>query len=282
MTDDGRRLREARVTCVVLRTIILPAVFRAINTSPGGFRRASDDVSGSRLKSWISLMIGAILAVLAAGSPDAVSGQSVAVPQAPPDPLEIVSEIHARYDATRSLRARFEQRYTHRLHQHEERWRGRLSIRRPSKIRIDYERPRGRVVVSDGTTLIAFDPDPEPGIWWEQTVDQDSLPLVLGLLAGTSRVDAEHDVRVIDAASSGFVGSVIELRPRVPMPLVDRVLLYVDRGEAARGRIHRAMIVDPAGNTNRFDLRDHDERGSALAESLFTWRPPAVARRVEP
>lgn len=223
----------------------------------------------------------AFLVFLAASAAVAVGLAAPARGQvASSDAAVILAEIQSRYGAITALRARFEQRYVHRLHAREDRWRGRVAIRRPSRLRIDYDDPRGRTVVSDGTTLIAFDPTPSPGVWWEQPVEADALPIALALLDGSATIDAQLDARTIDAASTGFAGSVVELRPRVATPAVDRVLLYVDRG-AARGRVHRMMIVDPAGNTNRFDLLDQRE-GGVVPPDLFSWRPPAAARRVEP
>lgn len=221
------------------------------------------------------------MAFLAFGVAVASLGGAVLGQEPPADAAVIAAEIAARYGSLPSLRARFEQRYVHRLHAHEEHWRGRITLRRPAKIRIDYERPRGRVVVCDGTTLISFDPDPAPGIWWEQPVSADALPIALAILGGTSAIDAGLDLRVIDARATGFAGSVLELRPQHAIPTIDRVLVYVDRAPARRGRVHRLMIVDPAGNTNRFDLSEPRE-GGVIPESIFSWRPPAAARRVEP
>lgn len=221
------------------------------------------------------LAICAALAV-ALGAP-AASGQDPALP----DAATVVAEVQARYDAIPSLRARFEQRYVHRLHDSEARWRGRIAVRRPSKLRIDYDDPRGRVVVSDGTTLVSYDPDPPPGQYYEQSVDDDALPLALAMLGGGGRIADLMEARVIDASAIGFAGTVLELRPLSPVPTIDRVLLYVDRSDARRGRVHRVLIVDPAGNTNRLDLLEQDER-ARLPDSFFSFRPPSAAHRVVP
>jgi outer membrane lipoprotein carrier protein len=194
---------------------------------------------------------------------------------------EVVADVDQRYASVRSLRARFEQRYVHRLHARVERWRGWIAIRRPRRIRIDYERPRGRVVVSDGIRLIAFDPEPAPGLYWEQEAGEDTLASAFGLLDGSARIATEFDARVLDASSTGFAGEVLELRPRRPTPLYERVLLYVDRRPEQRGRVHRLMIVDAAGNTNRFDLSQQQEN-VPLGHATFSFVPPAAARRVQP
>lgn len=198
-----------------------------------------------------------------------------------PEAAAVLAEVQSRYGAMRSLRARFEQRFVHRLHQRDERWRGRIAIARPGRVRIDYDRPRGRVVVTDGLRLIAYDPEPAPGQYWDQEANEDALPLVLALLGGGTTLETDFDARLIDTSGSAFVGSVLELRPRVAVPLYERVLLYVDRSEERRGRVHRILIVDAAGNTNRFDLRRQEENARVPA-SHFAFHPPAAARRIEP
>ncbi len=192
----------------------------------------------------------------------------------------MLSEIQSRYGVLRTFRARFEQRYFHRIQQREERSRGEIAVARANRMRIDFERPTRRVVVSDGTRLIAYEPEPSPGHYYEQQVDQDVLPVVLGLWMGTSNLETEFDARLLEHGATGFVGSVVELRPRQPIALYERVLLYVDRSEARRGRVHRMMIIDHAGNTNRFDFRRQEEN-PRLPTSIFSFRPPAAAERIE-
>ena len=255
---------------------IVTAPLQPINNGSARARRLPHGPGKTPANGAAFLVFLAASAAVAVGLAAPARGQG-----APPDAAVILAEIQARYGAITALRARFEQRYVHRLHAREDRWRGRIAIRRPARVRIDYDEPRGRTVVSDGATLIAFDPSPSPGVWWEQPVDADALPIALGLLDGSASIEAQMDARTLDASATGFVGTVVELRPRVATPAIDRVLLYVDRDAARRGRVHRMMIVDPAGNTNRFDLLDQRE-GGAVPPDLFSWRPPAAARRVEP
>lgn len=230
-----------------------------------------------RSKCLVVLSFALALGALVAASSMQVAAQSTTSP----DAATVLAEVQARYGALRTLRARFEQRFVHRLHEREERWRGRLAIARPGRVRIDYERPRGRVVSSDGTTLIAYEPEPSPGQYYEQPASEDVLPVALGVLAGTVNLETDVDARLLDTAGTAFRGSVIELRPRHAVPLYERVLLYVDRGAAQRGRVHRILIVDHAGNTNRFDL-SRQEENARLPASSFSFRPPAAARRIEP
>ncbi|WP_053235330.1 LolA family protein [Sandaracinus amylolyticus] len=197
------------------------------------------------------------------------------------DASTVLAEVRARYGALRGLRARFEQRFHHRLHERDDRWRGRIALQRPGRLRIDYDVPRGRVLASDGTRIVSYEPEPAPGQYYEQAASEDAMPIALGLLMGVELPEGAVIARLVDARQTGFAGSVIELRPSEPVAQYERVWLYVDRAEERRGRVHRVMIIDHAGNTNRFDLIDQVEN-PRLAESTFVFRPPASARRIEP
>lgn len=234
-----------------------------------------------RSKYLISFVFLAATGIVLGGRAPLSRVRAQEAPAATTEAGTVLADVLARYRSLRSLRARFEQRYVHRLHQREERWRGRVALARPGRMRIDYDRPHGRVVVTDGTSLLAYDPEPAPGQYWEQPSAADALPLALGVLTGAAQLEREVDARLIDASATGFVGAVLELRPRVPVPLYERVLLYVDRGERRRGRVHRVLVVDAAGNTNRFDLRAQEEN-ARVPPDVFAFRPPAAARRIEP
>ncbi|NIR32822.1 MAG: outer membrane lipoprotein carrier protein LolA, partial [Gammaproteobacteria bacterium] len=48
---------------------------------------------------------------------------------------------------------------------------------------------------------------------------------------------------------------MLELRPRTPSPHYERILFYVmKRNNRPTGVVRRVLIVDAAGNRNRFDF----------------------------
>ena len=144
---------------------MVQSVTEPINKCSACFRRGARDARSTprtrlAFRGFVAFLV-AHLALAGVLMATPVEGQEI--PTGPA--AEVLAEIRARYSALPSLRARFDQTYVHRLHQSTQRWRGRITLRRPSKLRIDYDEPRGRVVVSDGTTLIAYDPDPSPGVY---------------------------------------------------------------------------------------------------------------------
>jgi outer membrane lipoprotein carrier protein len=183
------------------------------------------------------------------------------------------------------MSARFVQRYVNRVYQRTDVSRGRVRFKKPGRMRFDYDEPNGKVIVSDGERLTVYEP-PDPGQrrgqYYRQAIGDAQLPAALSFLTGTGRLDEDFTFRLLDASALGYEdGQVLELRSRRPTPHYSRILLYVDDDRQRRGVVHRVLIVDQSNNRNRFDFIDQ-RFNRDLADSVFAWRPPSNARRIQP
>lgn len=222
-------------------------------------------------------LIAVALSATLAGS---VGAQTPAGPSA----ATVASWVETYYNRTSSMSARFTQRYRNRVHQNTQVSRGLVRFRRPGMMRFDYDAPNGKVVVSDGTNLVVYQPPGEGearGQYFEQPMADAQLPAALGFLTGTGSFTRDYRFRLLNAAQLEFDGQILELRPRRPSPHYTRILLFIDDSEAAQGTIHRVVIVDHSNNQNRFDF-EQQSHARAVPESTFRWRPPANARRIQP
>lgn len=144
---------------------------------------------------------------------------------------------------------------------------GVLSIRPPSMLRLDQERPEHEILVSDGQTL-----------WWyvprKQTVyiyPADRFGRELGLLAeilhGLRGIEEEFTAILLPSGDPET--DLLELRPLSPWEEVDRVRVMVNK----TGRITQVEIVNPLGSVTRFRLRNETPLDPSQ-ESLFHFVPP--------
>ena len=193
----------------------------------------------------------------------------------------VAARVQHFYDQMGSLDARFEQRYYHKLYQTTQRSSGRLAFEKPGRMRFDYAAPNGKVVVSDGSHLIAWEPgDGGAGQHVEAPVTEDALPGAFGFLLGTARIGRDYDYRLLDATRYRWRGHVLELRPREADPNVARVLLFVDGRNGREGVVHKLRIVDHEGNMNQFTFGSmRFNRG--VDDARFAWQPPSGSRRIE-
>lgn len=202
------------------------------------------------------------------------------------DAPHVAALVQAFYDQTSSFTANFHQtRYT-KIYDRYDRANGTVVFAKPGKMRWDYSRPNGQVFVSDGERLSIYQPPDQGeahGQMIERSVTQDQLPAAFAFLTGTGRLDTDFRFRLLDASRQGFPGGhVLELRPRRPSPHYERLLFFVRiPAGAPAGVIHRVLIVDAAGNRNRFDFRDL-RFNRPVGAGRFSFTPPQGTRIVRP
>lgn len=191
----------------------------------------------------------------------------------------VAAQVQGFYDQTTSIDARFHQTYYHRLYRRYQRSTGRLVFDKPGRMRFDYR--GGKVVVSDGDDLTAYEPgdDGGAGQYMRTTVSQDSLAAGFGFLTGSARIGEDYRYQLLDSQAWGFSGHILELTPRRPDPRIRRVILYVDADPRRAGVIHRIRIDDHDGNRNKFDLRSM-RFNRTVSDARFAFSPPRGARRM--
>jgi outer membrane lipoprotein carrier protein len=208
--------------------------------------------------------------------------------QSKPSAKEIARLVQAFYDQTRVFEAEFEQRQYTRLYDRTEEAKGKVVFKKPGKMRFDYEGTNGQVFVSDGRELKIYQP-PEEGEDRGQLiirrVEEDQLPEAFAFLTGGGNLLEDFEVRLLDEARRDFpAGHVLELRPRRPTPHFERLVFYVtivEQGGKRAGIIRRVLILDAAGNRNRFDFtKPRFDRN--VPDRTFRYSPPRKTDIVRP
>lgn len=197
--------------------------------------------------------------------------------------LTALAAVQTFYDQTREVAADFFQTYVNKLYDRTDKSRGHVVFKKPGKMRWDYAKPNGKVIVAGSGKLLVYEPGEEPtdkGQVLEQNFAQADLPQAMSFLLGTGKLSDDFAAKLLDSAREGFAnGQVLELRPKKPNPHFERLLFYVESSAALRGLVRRIVIVDASGNRNRFDFSAF-KFNAGTPESTFEWRPPADARKV--
>jgi outer membrane lipoprotein carrier protein len=207
------------------------------------------------------------------------------------DPLDataIVTLVQTFYDQTKTLQADFEQtRYT-RLYDRYDRAKGRVVFKKPGMMRWDYAKPNGQVFVSNGKKLLIYQPPEEGekrGQLIERALDEDQLPSAFSFLTGGGVLNKDFEVRLLEHSNESFKdGYVLQLIPRKQTPNYEQLVFYVRAlttdGKRA-GVVQRVLIIDSAGNRNRFDFSKM-EFNRDVSDRRFDYRPPKGTERVTP
>ena len=218
----------------------------------------------------------------------ALAGPAAAEERAPLDATTVVQLVQAFYDQTKTLEAEFEQtRYT-RLYDRYDRARGKVVFKKPGMMRWDYAEPNGQVFVSDGKKLLIYQPPEEGeknGQLIERALEEDQLPSAFSFLTGTGNLEQDFEVRLLDHGDERFQdGYVLQLIPRKPTQSYEQLVFYVramsDGGKRA-GVVQRVLIIDAAGNRNRFDF-SNIKFNREVPDKRFSYRPPRGTQRVTP
>jgi outer membrane lipoprotein carrier protein len=204
------------------------------------------------------------------------------------DPAVVVALVQSFYDQTKTLQAEFQQtRYT-RLYDRYDRASGNVVFKKPGMMRWDYAKPNGQVFVSNGKKLLIYQP-PEAGEKRGQLIEralhEDQLPSAFSFLLGRGDLDKDFEVRLLEHDNESFKdGYVLQLIPRKPTPNYEQLVFYVrtltSNGKRA-GVVQRVLIIDAAGNRNRFDFSKL-KFNRDVPDKRFSYRPPRGTDRVTP
>jgi outer membrane lipoprotein carrier protein len=199
------------------------------------------------------------------------------------DAAHVAGAVQSFYNQTTGVRARFHQTYFHKLYNRYDRSNGVVTFAKPGRMRWNYA--NRKVITSDGSHLYVFEPgvEGERAQCFERELNEDQLPQAFSFLTGTGRLEENFTFRLLDAARQGYRdGYVLELRPRRPSPHYDRILFYVLRQDGRpSGVVRRVLIIDAAGNRNRFDFTEMQWNPRAPANE-FRFTPPAGVTCVRP
>ncbi|HEX7124361.1 MAG TPA: outer membrane lipoprotein carrier protein LolA [Thermodesulfobacteriota bacterium] len=194
---------------------------------------------------------------------------------------ETALRVQQTYDQTRDLTARFTQESTSAALGRSQRAEGRVTIRKPGKMRWDYEGRSGKpgqVIVSDGKTLWIYNPEDRSVIKSEIGGALERTPLAFLMGLGELTRDFEVGRPPADLALGRPGDVVLELTPKEAIAALQNLYLAVD---PERALVTAALIVDPFGNRTRLAFEDI-RTNTGVPESRFAFTVPPGVQVVTP
>ena len=88
---------------------------------------------------------------LAFAQPSTLTSAQPAAPSAESDARLVAATVQSFYEQTKDVSASFYQTYVNKLYQRTDRTSGRVVFKKPGKMRWDYDKPNGKVIVSNGS-----------------------------------------------------------------------------------------------------------------------------------
>jgi len=200
---------------------------------------------------------------LAALAALALLSVALAKPLAGESAEAIARRVEARLVQPSDLRARFVQTYRSGMLGREVKESGRLALKRPGRMRWEYETPEKKTFVSDGRTFFFYVPADRQVI----VRDQKDATGVAGLLLSGQGAPLEPFLPRLESAPGGLTRLL--LVPRKPDSEIEELRLDVD----AEFRVRAIEVLDPQGNRSRFEF-DELRENVGLKDELFRFEPP--------
>jgi outer membrane lipoprotein carrier protein len=193
----------------------------------------------------------------------------LALAAAAPDAPALAAKVQAYYEQTKDLEAGFVQTYTYAAFGRKQESRGRLQVKKPGKLRWDYESPERKIVVVNGKRLVQFEPAANQA-YVDERFDATAMSAAVSFLIGEGKLAAEFDL------ATDADGRLV-LTPKKPDSRVESIALTV----GSQGQVTATRVVDGAGNVNEVAFSDL-KRNRGLPDARFELELPKDVHRVKP
>ena len=209
--------------------------------------------------------------VLVATSAPAQAGEAAGV-------TEVVGRVERTCKGMQDLSAKFVQTATNRSLGQVQEASGLFLLKRPGKMRWEYQKPDERLFVTDGKTLWAYSPL-EKQVMVQELTQAFTSRTPVSFLAGDCDLAREFEVSAVEhAGTRGSGAAILDLKPKRPEGGIARVLLEVSLKSYT---IEKTTLFDSYGNTTAVAFSGLKLNGG-LGDAQFTFTPPAGVTVVTP
>lgn len=185
------------------------------------------------------------------------------------DAHQLAARVQATYERTRDFEAHFVQTYTYAAFGRSQVSRGVLEVKKPGKMRWQYEEPVRKTVVVNGSRLVQYEPEANQA-YVDEHFDATAMSAAVAFLLGKGKLEKEFE------PSLGEGGELI-LTPRRGDGRVARIGLRLDEA----GDVTATRVVDGSGNVNEVRF-EGVRRNGGLKDSDFELRLPRDVHRIAP
>ena len=177
----------------------------------------------------------------------------------------LVKRIEERQASTTDLVARFVQSYRSGLLGRELVERGVVSIKRPGRMRWEYQDPEEKLFISDGETFYFYVPEDKQVIVQEQ---DEQRSLAARLLFGQGGLLEEFEALLEEPFEEGVLR--VRLTPRREDAELERAFIDVEPS----GLVRSILLEDVQGNRTQFRFEELREN-TGLKDELFRFEVPS-------
>ena len=171
-------------------------------------------------------------------------------------PAALAQKVQSFYEHTSDLEARFVQTYRYAAFGKPQVSKGTLRVKKPGKLRWDYEVPEKKTIAVNGSRLVQWEPEANQA-YVDDRFDASAMSAAVTFLLGQGKLEREFELAVDEEGR-------LALTPKRPDQRVERVLLTVGDD----GRVTATSVEDASGNVNQIAF-EGVRRNVGLKDSVF-------------
>lgn len=194
-----------------------------------------------------------------------------------PPAAEVMARMQKFYEGTTALRAKFVQTLSGPMGKRQAA--GGVILKKPGKMRWDYEKPERKLFIADGTTLWVYEPEDEQA--YKQPLTSSQLPAQVSFLFGKGRLQDDFDASYFDGQPMGEPGDLIlKLLPKVASASYRHIVFVVN---PKTFMVKETVLYDQQGGSNHivFSAIEINPK-SGVDDGRFSFTPPANTKIISP
>lgn len=207
----------------------------------------------------------------------AAVGDALAAPSQPTIE-ELVQEIETTYAEVESLRAEFVQTTRSAALGEGQKQRGRMELKRPAKMRWDFQRPDPRLFVTNGKRMWVYSPVDKQAILYED-LSKAGGGGIQSLLGDLEALDEHFEVTQVDDPEARRVNNIVlQLVPKKENVNFKSLRLEVTRKKYG---LRRLVLVDAFDTETEISFTQV-RLNTAMEDSVFEFEPPPGVEVIKP
>ena len=188
------------------------------------------------------------------------------------DASEVVAKLQRKYDSIASIKAGFTQEVTSKG-MGATKSKGNVWLKKPGKMRWEYQEPAKDIIVSDGKTIWLYQPDLNQAI--KSPASSGASSMATDFLSGIGNIEKEFIV-ILSAAEGQY--HVLTLTPKSEQPSLKKLVLEVGKYSYL---VEKTVITDHFGNQTSVSFTGIT-LNSPIKDSIFKYAPPKGATIIRP
>jgi outer membrane lipoprotein carrier protein len=189
---------------------------------------------------------------------------------------EVVTRMQKQYEGASDFRARFSQKYTSAATGRERTLAGELFIKKPGRMRWNYETPTPQMYLANGQTFWLYEPEEKQA--YKQDLKSSQLPAAVSFLMGRGKLGDEFDISFAKEVPGGDPKAYrLALKPKKAQSTYRAIYFIVN---PTTFFVDQSILINAEGDLNAITFSDV-KTNTKLGDDLFKWAPPPDVRVID-